>query len=83
MCQFSRDLVSLQFVKNGDQVLVGCDAHVDYHLDLYDLKLGTSINVKTCAKWDSLYATTFAYVESHVTLNSGTYVGLPEIEDYK
>ncbi|KAI3879118.1 hypothetical protein MKW92_043843, partial [Papaver armeniacum] len=50
---------------------------------LYDLKCGTSINLKVHAtrKWYS--ETTFVYVESLVSLNSGTYVELPDIEDPK
>ncbi|KAI3961766.1 hypothetical protein MKW92_043191, partial [Papaver armeniacum] len=75
-------LAPLQFVKN-DEVLLGYPTDVDYHLDSYDIKRGTSINLKSYAKQDSYFATTFAYVESLVPLNSGTYVGLPKIEDSK
>ncbi|KAI3832447.1 hypothetical protein MKX03_020681, partial [Papaver bracteatum] len=66
--QFPRQLALLQFVKN-DEVLLGYPTDVDYHLDLYDIKLGTSTNLKSYAKQDSYFATTFVYVESLVPLS--------------
>ncbi|KAI3890543.1 hypothetical protein MKW92_025319 [Papaver armeniacum] len=52
-----------------------------FHLDLYDIKRGTSINLKDHANRISYSATTFVYVESLVPPNSGANVGLPEIEE--
>ncbi|KAI3882531.1 hypothetical protein MKX03_017794, partial [Papaver bracteatum] len=70
--QFTTESVPLQFVKNGE-VLIGYDTDVCYHLDLHDIKRGTSMNFKAHPKRESYYATTFVYVESLVTLNSGAY----------
>lgn len=67
-------------MKNGE-VLLGYDDMKGFHLDLYDIKRGTSINLKDHANQISYSATTFVYVESLVPLNSGTDVGIPEIED--
>ncbi|XP_026412483.1 F-box/kelch-repeat protein At3g23880-like [Papaver somniferum] len=74
-----RQLVPLQVVKNGE-ILLGYDDRKGYHLDLYDLKHGTSINLKAYANWGWYFSVTFAYVESLLPLNSGTYVGQREIE---
>ncbi|KAI3942341.1 hypothetical protein MKW92_041478, partial [Papaver armeniacum] len=52
-----------------------------FHLDLYDIKHGTSINLKDHANQIPYSATIFVYVESLVPPNSGTDVGLPEIEE--
>ncbi|RZC82061.1 hypothetical protein C5167_044641 [Papaver somniferum] len=80
---FFRHLVPLQFVKNG-KVLLAYDTNVDFHLDLYDLKHQTTINIKAHnANGDWYAATTFVYVESLVPLNSGTYVWQQETEDFE
>ncbi|KAI3930224.1 hypothetical protein MKW92_048928 [Papaver armeniacum] len=71
---YTSELVPLQFVNNAE-VLLGYDTDDSYHLDLFGLKLGTSVNLKAYAKQDSFNATSFVYVESLVALNSGTYVG--------
>ncbi|KAI3927100.1 hypothetical protein MKW92_048467 [Papaver armeniacum] len=81
ICRFF-ELVPLQVVNNGE-ILLGYDTGVGFHLDLYDIKRGTSINLKANANRIQYAATSFVYVESLVTLNSGTYVELPEIEDPK
>ncbi|KAI3948219.1 hypothetical protein MKX01_014818 [Papaver californicum] len=73
-------LVPLQLVKNGE-ILLGYEVDVGFHLDVYDIQHRTFINLKTHAdRRDSYSATTFVYVESLVMLNSGTYVGPPEID---
>ncbi|KAI3971379.1 hypothetical protein MKX01_008223 [Papaver californicum] len=77
--QFFRQLVPPQFVKNGE-ILLGYDDRKGYHLDLYDIKLGTSINLKAYANWGWYFNATFVYVERLLPLNSGTYVGQREIE---
>ncbi|RZC90788.1 hypothetical protein C5167_028620 [Papaver somniferum] len=55
-------LVPLQVVKNGE-ILLGYDGRKGYHLDLYDLKHGTSINLKAYANWGWYFSVTFAFVE--------------------
>ncbi|KAI3888716.1 hypothetical protein MKW92_031191, partial [Papaver armeniacum] len=67
------------FVKNGE-ILLGYDTDFGFHLDLYDLKRGTSIYLKAHANRIKYAGTTFVYVESLVPLNSGTYV---EMKDSK
>ncbi|KAI3836920.1 hypothetical protein MKW98_005253 [Papaver atlanticum] len=74
ICKFFGHLIPLQFVNNGE-VLLGYDTGLDFCLDLYDLKRGTSINLKAHDDFDSYFSTTSVYVESLVSLDSGTYVG--------
>ncbi|KAI3833565.1 hypothetical protein MKX03_004462 [Papaver bracteatum] len=74
ICKFFGHLIPLHLVKNGE-VLLGYDTGLDFCLDLYDLKSGTSINFKAHDDFDSYSCTTSVYVESLVSLDSGTYVG--------
>ncbi|XP_026460139.1 F-box/kelch-repeat protein At3g06240-like isoform X1 [Papaver somniferum] len=78
---YFNQLFPLQVVKNGKILLGYDDGEVGFHLDLYDIQRGTSTNLKTHAdQHNSFAASTFVYVESLVMLNSGTYVGPPEID---
>ncbi|XP_026413588.1 F-box/kelch-repeat protein At3g06240-like [Papaver somniferum] len=74
ICKFFGHLIPLQFV-NNDNVLLGYDTGLDFCLDMYDLKRGTSINLKAHDDFDSYSSTTSIYVESLVSLDSSTYVG--------
>lgn len=78
ICEF-RQLVPPQFAKNGE-VLLGYDTEFGFHLDLCDLRRGTSIYLKAHANRIKYAGITFVNVESLVPLNSGTYV---EIKDPK